>query len=392
MSEKETGYFEVFHEVGRAVLSVLSVKEVLHLIAKRVVAALGLKASALLLVDEDKGSGLRVAATHLLSRDYVSKEPLEGDPGIEQAMAGSTHLMKNAAEESASEAGALISSEGIGSILSVPLVLRDKVAGVLRLYTYEPREFTEEEQDLIWALAEIGAIAIENARMFEVKSKELSKLLEKGGVDYGYEPPVEKYRVRAIPVGEIPAEKSYIYFNRLHRVARAMATKKEMDRILETAVREIADATELKGCSLLWLNFATQELELVTGCGLSEEYLSKGPLQMDRSIPQALEGEVVNIPDVGSDPRIQYPEAAQKEGIVSILSVPILVKEKVRGVLRLYCDRPRTYPPDEIEFIKALAEMGGIAILNAHLYQAMKNDYAFWTSTLSYLGIEDSKE
>ncbi len=390
MSEKETGYFEVFHEVGRAVLSVLSVKEVLHLIAKRVVAALGLKASALLLVDEE-GGGLEVAASHLLSRDYVSKEPLGGDPGIEEAMAGRTHLMKDAAGESPPEIRDWVRSERIGSILSVPLVLREKVVGVLRLYTYEPREFTEEEQDLIWALAEIGAIAIENARMFEVKGRELSELLEKGGVEYGYEPPVEKYRVRAIPVGEIPADKSYIYFNRLHRVARTMATKKEMDHILETAVREIAEVTEVKGCSLLWLNFANHELELVAGHGLSREYLSKGPLQLDRSIPQALEGEAVNIPDVKSDLRIQYPEAAQREGIVSILSVPIVVKEKVRGVLRLYSDRPKTYTSDEIEFVKALAEMGGIAILNAHLYQAMNNDYAFWTSTLRYLGVNDSE-
>ncbi len=391
MEVHETGFFEVFHEVGRAVLSVLNVNEVTHLISKRMVPALGLKASALLLKGAENGD-LRVAASHLLSREFLDGEPLAPDPGISAAMEGRPYLMANAFEESRSPRRGIIQAENIASILSIPMGLRGKVIGVLRLYTAEPRTFSEDEVELISALAEVGALAIENARLFEERGDALSRLLERGGVDYDIHSPTRKYRVRAVSHGAIPPGKSYAYFSRLHRLAGAVAAQMDVDRILETAVQEIAKAVDVKACSLFWLNFETQELELLATHGLSRAYVSKGALQLDRSLPKVVEGETVFVTDAGRDMRVQYPEAAGREGIVSILSIPIFVMERVRGVLRLYSSGTRTYSPDEIEFVKALAEMGGIAILNAKLYEARGNDFAFWQDTLQYLGIKNPKE
>jgi GAF domain-containing protein len=286
----------------------------------------------------------------------------------------------------------LVRTEGIASILSVPMGLRGQVIGVLRLYTAEERSFTDDELELVSALAEIGALAIENARLFEEKGEALSRLLEKGGVEYEYEPPLEKYRIKAVPAGEIPPDKSYACFARIHRLARVVASQMDVERILETAAREIAETMAVKGCSLLWLNFETHELEHVATHGLSRAYLDKGALSMDRSIPKVVEGETVLVADTSRDTRVQYPEAAGREGIVSILSVPIFVKEKVRGVLRLYDSESRAYPPEDIEFVKALAEIGGIAVLNAKLYEARRNDYAFWQSTLQYIGVRNSEQ
>ena len=72
-----------------------------------------------------------------------------------------------------------------------------------------------------------------------------------------------------------------------------------------------------------------------------------------------------------------------------MLSVPISVKEKIRGVLRLYSSTSRPFDAEEIEFAKVLAEIGGIAIVNAKLYQERTNDITFWKTTLDYLGIGD---
>ncbi len=391
MTERETGFFEVFHEVGRAVLSVLSIREVCHLMAKRTVQAVGLKSSALLL--EEGGTGtLSVAASHLVSRDFLAAEPMEGDPGLTEALAGRLFMMEEAARGRPAGQRDLIRNEGIVSILSVPLVLRGEVIGVMRLYTGEGTSFSDDELEVISALADVGAIAIENARLFEEKGQAISRLLEKGGVEYEFDPPLEKYRVRAVNHGEIPPEKSYAYFNRLHELAGTVASQMDVEEILKTAAREISKAMDVKGCSLLWLNFHTQELELVATHGLSRAYLDKGALRMDRSLPKVVEGETVFVEDTRTDARVQYPEAARREGIASILSVPIFVKEKVRGVLRLYTSTPRTYPPEDIEFAKALAEIGGIAVLNAKLYEVRDRDYSFWQSTLQYLGIENSNE
>jgi GAF domain-containing protein len=388
MTEKEIGYFQIFQEVARAVLSVLSVKEVLHLISKRIVVALNAKASALMLINKETGV-LEIMASHLLSKEYLSKGPLDPQKSISETLKGGPVLVEDASTDERIQYKEMASKEGIATILSVPMTIRGAIAGVLRIYTAQPRTFTDNELELISAMAEIGAIAIENAHVFEYKEAELSQLLERSGVDYDYQAPTEKYRIKAVSKGEISPDKSYRYFKELHDLTRTIAADMEAEKIIENVVKEIALAMEVKGCSLLWLNSLTRELELIATYGLSQTYLDKGPLKVDRSIPQALEGEVIFIDNVQEDPRIQYPEAAQGEGIVSILSVPILVKEKVRGVLRLYSSQSTPFAQEEIEFVKAAAEIGGIAILNAKLYQAKDHDISFWMSTLDYLGITD---
>jgi GAF domain-containing protein len=107
----------------------------------------------------------------------------------------------------------------------------------------------------------------------------------------------------------------------------------------------------------------------------SEKYLLKGPVEVDRSIPEAMEGEMVGIYNAREDPRAQYREEAAEEGIFSIISVPLSIKGRVIGVMRLYTPRPRTLLEEEIKFIEALAEMGAIAIENARMYERLRKDY-----------------
>lgn len=388
MAERDIEYFRIFQEVTRAVLSILSVKVVLRLISNRIVSALDVKASALMLIDK-KTRRLETVASHRLSPKYLSKGALDAEKSISEALKGHPVLVENAATDNSIQYRAEAKEEGIASILSVPMPIRGQVMGVPRLYTSQPRIFTDNELALISAIAEIGAIAIENATFFESKASELSKLLEGSGVEYGYNPPVEKNRIKAVSTRGIAPDKSYHYFSTLHQLTRTIAAHMEMDKTLDTVVKEITKGMRVKGCCLLWLNTLIQELELVATYGLSQAYLAKGPLEMDKSIPQSLEGETVLIANASKDLRIQYPEAAKKEGINSILSVPISVKEKVRGVLRLYSSSSTPFMQEEIEFAKALADIGGIAIINAKLYQEKDNDFAFWRSTLNYLGIKD---
>ena len=67
--------------------------------------------------------------------------------------------------------------EGICSIISVPFSTKGRVIGVLRLYTFQPRNFSQEEIGFFEALAEMGALAIENARMYEQLRKDYENLM-----------------------------------------------------------------------------------------------------------------------------------------------------------------------------------------------------------------------
>ena len=68
--------------------------------------------------------------------------------------------------------------EGIGAILSLPIVYRDKLIGILRLYNETPREFSYKEVEFLTALAELGGIAIENARAMQKVKKDHAKEME----------------------------------------------------------------------------------------------------------------------------------------------------------------------------------------------------------------------
>jgi GAF domain-containing protein len=108
---------------------------------------------------------------------------------------------------------------------------------------------------------------------------------------------------------------------------------------------------------------------------LSPEYLKKGPVDMDRSIASTMTGEVIWIADATSDTRLQYPDRAIQEGIASILSVPMLLRDTVVGALRLYSSRPRKFTDSEVHFAQSMAEFGALALHNARLHEAVKADY-----------------
>ncbi len=175
------------------------------------------------------------------------------------------------------------------------------------------------------------------------------------------------------------------YFTVFREISKAITSTLELREVLNRIVEHVTKAIEAKGASLRLLDEGHHTLELVASYGLSDKYLRKGALDADRSVAETLQGKAVAIFDVTTDPRIQYPKEAKAEGIASMLSVPLMVKGKVIGVLRLYTSRPRVFTGEEIEFVSALAEQSAIAIANARLYAqvqenytALMNDFYHW--------------
>jgi len=108
--------------------------------------------------------------------------------------------------------------------------------------------------------------------------------------------------------------------------------------------------------------------------GLSDWYVRKGPVSADRSISEALDGKSVAILNATKDERIQYQEQAAKEGIASILSVPMILREEVIGVIRLYTAEPRRFSEDDVYFTRAVANLGAISLENARLLETLQKD------------------
>ena len=168
-------------------------------------------------------------------------------------------------------------------------------------------------------------------------------------------------------------KKQLLNYETMLKVTRAISHSRDPEEVVLMTVDSIKTALDAKGCTVFLINRDTDDLEVAASFGLSVEYINKGPVSAIRSIAQSLEDGPVAIYDVSDDPRIQYPDAAETEGISSILSVPIVAAGHVIGALRVYTSEPWEFTLDDVNFVQAMANMTGMAIDMARHYKGLKD-------------------
>jgi signal transduction protein with GAF and PtsI domain len=168
-------------------------------------------------------------------------------------------------------------------------------------------------------------------------------------------------------------KKQLLNYETLLKVAKAISHSREPEEVVLMTVESITTALEAKGCTVFLINRKTDELEVAASYGLTDEYINKGPVSSLSSIAQSLEDGPVAIYDVTDDPRIQYPREAKKEGIVSILSVPIVAGGEIIGALRVYTSEPWEFTLEDVNFVQAMAYMAGMAISAARHVKGLKD-------------------
>ena len=138
-----------------------------------------------------------------------------------------------------------------------------------------------------------------------------------------------------------------------------------LDRLAEAAVR----VTNTTACSMRLLDEETGDLKMSSTYGLSQAYRNKGPVTKDDPVvKEAFSGKAVVLDDMRTDPRVLYPEASIREGLISQLTVGMFFHDKPIGVLRLYSPEPARFDEDAIRIARLVASQCAIAIVNARLY------------------------
>lgn len=170
--------------------------------------------------------------------------------------------------------------------------------------------------------------------------------------------------------------KALHYYEALYEVAGAVSSSLETEVVLRQLVEGAAKAAAAKACSLMLMSPDRNALLHVAACGLSDWYMRKGPVRVDISMADALKGKAVSVFSACEDPRIQYREQAKREGISSMLCVPVILKQQAIGVMRLYTSEPCSFDDEDIYFLVAVANLGAIALENAKLYEAIRESDA----------------
>ena len=161
-------------------------------------------------------------------------------------------------------------------------------------------------------------------------------------------------------------------------VTQAITSELNMNEVFSLIARKIPEVIGVDAATIRLLDASGKKLVLHAASGLSDTYLQRGPVDMESSVMKALKGTPIAIFDAPNDPRLQYPEEARKEGIKSILVVPIPIRGEICGVLRLLSRRPRVFDQQEKKFVAALAEQCGIAIENARIYEDQKRQLSYF--------------
>jgi signal transduction protein with GAF and PtsI domain len=141
-----------------------------------------------------------------------------------------------------------------------------------------------------------------------------------------------------------------------------MSTYGDLNLLINHLAEGTTKTFDAKGCSIMLFDETENQLFPVSSYGISDDYMLKGPILVDTKSCAFVKGEPVFIEDMKNDSRVQYPEAAEKEGITSMLSIPILFQEVPIGIIRIYHRRIRIYNDEDIDALRILAEHLGLVI------------------------------
>lgn len=331
---KTKDYFKTFCTLNKAFGTAATKDELLDLVVASAMKTMDGKAACLFLAHGKEDMFVPVAQRGL-SDDYLHANPVKAKK-IVSAMGKKGHLhFLDATEDPRLENHGAKKAEGIASILTVPVRVKDKTIGALSLYTAKKRDFAKDEIGFAAALADQGGIAIDNARTLE-RAKRNTKLF--------------------------------------HDMAAQINSSLDIREVLGNLTAGVAGALGMKGAAIRLLDRDTGTLTLAASHGLSEAFLTKGPVPAKRCLAHALSGKTEVVEDVAKSEHIHYRKETLKEGIASMVCAAIRAKEEVVGVLRLYSAVRRGFPADTLLMIDALAHQGGLAIQNASMYMELEAD------------------
>jgi signal transduction histidine kinase len=223
----------------------------------------------------------------------------------------------------------------IRSELAVPLEVDGEIRGVLNVDSDRAEAFSEADQQVLEALAVQAAKVIQNTWIYEQL----------------------RLKVRL--------------FESLASVSQAINSTLNLDDALKVITREASLLMHARVCSLKLLDETRQWLVLRSSYGAGEAYVSRSPL----SVEESLVGVVVRrkkplqVENVQDSSRYQNRELARQEGLVALLSVPLLFAGHAIGTLSVYTGKPYHFSNEEIRILSALAELSAIAIEKARLYE-----------------------
>ena len=223
----------------------------------------------------------------------------------------------------------------VRSELAVPLEVQSEVRGVINVDSDRVDAFSADDQELLQELAIQAAKVIHHTWLYE------------------------QLRLKVM------------LFESLSSVSRTINSTLNLDEALRAITKEACELMRARMCSLMLLDESREWLDLRASFGAHDAYINKPRLSADESLIGVVvrRKKPLQVANVQTDTRYQNVELARCEGLVSLLSVPLIFAGQSIGALSVYTARPYSFSNEEIKILSALAELSAIAIEKARLYE-----------------------
>ncbi|MGA3284566.1 MAG: GAF domain-containing protein [Verrucomicrobiota bacterium] len=321
----------LLYQVSNVIHSTLEPQEALQLIVSEAVRLMRASSGSVVLINPTTGF-LEIHASQNLPASAARLKLRVGE-GITGwvARAGKPARVGDVAQDPRYVAA----RRGVRSELAVPLEVNGEVRGVLNVDSDRTNAFSPDDQELLQELAVQAAKVIHNTWLYE-------QLRLKAGL-----------------------------FESLASVSRTINSTLNLDEALRAVTREACLLMRARMCSLMMLDETREWLNLRASYGAGEAYLNKPRLNVGESLLGVVvrRKKPLQVENVQTSNRYQNVEVARREGLVSLLSVPLLFAGQVTGALNVYTGRPYNFSNEEVRILSALAELSGIAIEKARLYE-----------------------
>jgi GAF domain-containing protein len=326
---------ELLHQISNIVSSNLGLERMLQELIAMAVDVTGCDACLVYLVDHASHEIVLRASQlpHAQEIGNIRMKMGEGITGWVAQHKAVVALAANAAADARFKTFQALPEDTYEAFLSVPLISNGELIGVINVHHKAKHAHTPEETALIGFIGEQLGGAIAKSKL-EERTENAARRMEA-----------------------------------LAGLARTISEEDYLDRILQAISEMVAETLDSPVCSIMLVDEDRRELVISAARCSSPEYLHKMPLKIEDSLIGRVvrEGRVIVIRDVLEEKQYRYPELARRTGLASLLSVPLMTREKVIGTINLYTREVRQFTEDEIGFVKVVAGQAAIAIENARL-------------------------
>jgi len=321
----------LLYQVGNVMHSTLDSQEALQLIVGEAVRLMNASSGSVVLINPTSGL-LEISASQNLP-GAGRKLKLRMGEGITGWVA--RHGKPARVGDVTRDARYVPARRGVKSELAVPLEVNGETRGVLNVDSDRTDAFSADDQELLEQLAVQAAKVIHNTWLYE------------------------QLRLKVH------------LFESLSSVSRTINSTLNLDEALHVITREACELMRARMCSLMMLDESREWLDLRASHGAGEAYIKKPRLSVEESFLGVVvrRKKPLQIANVQTSNRYQNVEVARREGLISLLSVPLLFAGHSIGTLNVYTSRLYNFSNEEIRILSALAELSAIAIEKARLYE-----------------------